>query len=59
MSVRRNDDASQEPLVGTRALLIILVGVLAAIGVAVTPSLAVPIGVGVAVVTLLIVIVGP
>ncbi|MFC4912567.1 hypothetical protein [Actinomadura gamaensis] len=40
-------------------MLIILVGGLAATGVAVTPSLAVPIGVGVAVVTLLIVIVGP
>ena len=64
MSVRRSrreahpTSEQNQQLMSTRALLIILIGVLAGVVVAVKPDLAVPIGMGVAVVTLLIVIIG-
>ncbi|WP_214106981.1 hypothetical protein [Acrocarpospora catenulata] len=64
MGAQQNDPEPQpstaeaRPLLSSRALLIILTAVLIGVVVAVQPALAVPIGVGVAVVTLLVKILG-
>ncbi|GAA1738762.1 hypothetical protein AB0K40_27760 [Nonomuraea bangladeshensis] len=52
------DPAGSQPLLSTRALLIIVTAVLAGVTVAVQPALAVPVGVSLAVVTLLAKILG-
>ncbi|QKW33196.1 hypothetical protein HUT06_03380 [Actinomadura sp. NAK00032] len=50
----RSAPPEARPLLTSRALLIILTAVLAAVAVALKPAVALPVGVGVAVVTLLV-----
>ncbi len=64
MDAQQNDSepqseaAESRPLLSSRALLIIVTAVLIGVAVALQPTLAVPIGVSVAVVTLLVKILG-
>ncbi|HEX4815702.1 MAG TPA: hypothetical protein VFV66_23410 [Nonomuraea sp.] len=64
MGTQQNDPESQpdtaesRPLLSSRGLLIILTAVLIGVVVAMQPALAVPMGIGIAVVTLLVKIVG-
>lgn len=64
MGARRNEPEPEpgatesQPLLSSRALLIILTAVLIGVAIALKPALGVPFGVGVAVVTLLVKIIG-
>ncbi|MEV6039282.1 hypothetical protein AB0L65_49675 [Nonomuraea sp. NPDC052116] len=57
-SESQSDAAESRPLLSSRALLIIVTAVLIGVTVAVQPTLAVPVGISVAVVTLLVKILG-